>query len=64
MGQHYGQLCSIVLDSMDRDVFVRTLSRFGQIYDSGREHGFIDWFRVQRQRNIIIMDDNYTGIFE
>jgi hypothetical protein len=36
---------SRVLDSMDRDGFIRTLSRFGQIYDSGREHGFIDWFR-------------------
>jgi hypothetical protein len=47
---------------MDRDEFIRTLTRFGKIYDSGRENGFIDWFReVQRQRNIIIMDDNYTG---
>jgi hypothetical protein len=36
---------SRVLDSMDRDGFIRTLSRFGQIYDSGRENGFIDWFR-------------------
>jgi hypothetical protein len=36
---------SRVLDSMDRDGFVRILSRFGQIYESGREHGFIDWFR-------------------
>jgi hypothetical protein len=35
---------SRVLDSMDRYGLVRTLSRFGQIYDSGREHGFIDWF--------------------
>jgi hypothetical protein len=34
-----------VLDSMDRDGFIRTLSRFGKIYDSGREHGFIDCFR-------------------
>ena len=52
---------SRVLESMDRDRFVRTLIKFGQIYDSGRENGFIDWFReVQRQRNIIIMDDNYT----
>jgi hypothetical protein len=31
---------------MDIDGFVRTLSSFGQIYDSEREHGFIDWFRV------------------
>jgi hypothetical protein len=47
---------------MDRDGFIRTLSRFGQIYDSGREHGFIDWFREWfKQRNIIIMDDNYIG---
>ena len=30
---------------MDRDEFVRKLSRFGQIYGSGRENGFIDWFR-------------------
>jgi hypothetical protein len=45
MDQHYGQVCSRVLDSMERDGFVRTLSRFGQIYDSGREHIFIDWFR-------------------
>jgi hypothetical protein len=36
---------SRVLDSMDGDGFVRTLSRFGQIYDSGQDHGFIDWFR-------------------
>jgi hypothetical protein len=55
MGQHYGQLCNRVLDE---DGFVRTLNKFGQIYDSGQEHGFIDWFR---QRNIIIMDDIYTG---
>ena len=33
-----------VLDNMQKDGFVRTLSRFGQIYDSGREHGLIDWF--------------------
>ena len=40
---------SRVLENMDRDGFIRTLSSFGQIYDSGREHGFIDglreWFR-------------------
>jgi hypothetical protein len=45
MGQHYGHLCSRVLDNMDRDGFVRKLSRFGHIYDSGQEHRFIDWFR-------------------
>jgi hypothetical protein len=45
MGQHYGQLCSRVLDNMDIDGSVRTLSRFGQIYDSGSNHGFIYWFR-------------------
>ena len=45
MGQHYGQLCSKVLEIMARDGFVRTLNRFGHIYDSGREHGFIHWFR-------------------
>ena len=33
------------LDSMDKDGFIRTLGRFGQIYESGRENGFIDWFR-------------------
>jgi hypothetical protein len=36
---------SRVLDNMERDGFVRTLSKFGQIYDSRRDHGFIDWFR-------------------
>jgi hypothetical protein len=36
---------SRVLDSMDRDGFVRILSKFGHIYESGQEHGFIDWFR-------------------
>jgi hypothetical protein len=41
MGQHYGQLCSRVLDSMDRDGFVITLSKFGHIYDSVREYRFI-----------------------
>jgi hypothetical protein len=30
---------------MDKDGFIITLSRFGKIYDSGQEHGFIDWFR-------------------
>jgi hypothetical protein len=45
MGQHYGQLCGRVLNSMDIDGFVRTLSRFGKIYDNGKEHGFTDWFR-------------------
>jgi hypothetical protein len=35
MSQNYGQLCSRVLDSMDRDGFLRTISRFGKIYDSG-----------------------------
>ena len=33
------------LDSMDRDGFIRTHKRFGYIYDSGQEHGFIDWFK-------------------
>ena len=36
---------SRVLDSMDKDGFIRKISRFGKIYDSVREHGFIDWFR-------------------
>jgi hypothetical protein len=36
---------SRVLDSMDIDGFVRTLRRFGNIYDNGRDNGFIDWFR-------------------
>jgi hypothetical protein len=30
---------------MDRDGFLKTLNRFGKIYDSGPKHGFIDWFR-------------------
>ena len=30
---------------MDIDGFATILSRFGKIYDSGREHGFIYWFR-------------------
>jgi hypothetical protein len=38
-------VCSRVLKSMDIDGFVRTIIRFGQICDSGREHGFIYWFR-------------------
>jgi hypothetical protein len=45
MGQLYGQLSSRNLENIDIDGFVRTLSRFGQIYDNGREHGFIDSFR-------------------
>ena len=36
---------SRVLDSMEKDGFVRKLIRSGQIYDIGREHRFIDWFR-------------------
>ena len=36
---------SRVLDIIDKYGFVRKLSKFGQIYDSGQEHGFIDWFR-------------------
>jgi hypothetical protein len=32
---------SRVLDNMDIDGFVRTLSKFGQICDSGRENEFI-----------------------
>jgi hypothetical protein len=35
MGQPYGQLCNRFLESMDKDGFVRTLSRFGHIYDNG-----------------------------
>jgi hypothetical protein len=48
---------------MDIDGFIRTLSRFGHIYDNGREHFNYRLVQrvVQRQRNIIIMDDNYTG---
>jgi hypothetical protein len=45
MGQHYRELCSRFLESMDIDGFVRTLNKFGQRYDSGQEHGFIDWFK-------------------
>ena len=36
---------SRVLESMEKDGFVRTFNRFGQIYDNGRDHGFINWFR-------------------
>jgi hypothetical protein len=76
MGQHYGHLCCRVLDSMERDGFVRTLSRFGHIYDSGREHGFIDWFRewfrdkgtlwmliTQEMAQTMLMDSKLTDIF-
>jgi hypothetical protein len=76
MGQHYGQLCSRVLDSIERDGFVRTLSRFGQIYDNGREDGFIDWFRewfrdkgtlwmliTQEMDQTMLMDSKLTDIF-
>jgi hypothetical protein len=61
---------------MERDGFVRTLSRFGQIYDSGREHGFIDWFRewikdtgtlwmliTQKMARTMLMDSKLTDIF-
>jgi hypothetical protein len=33
---------SRVLDSVDRDGFVRILSKFVKIYEIGQEHGFID----------------------
>ena len=36
---------SRVLDNMDKYGFLRILSRFGRIYESGRKHGFIDLFR-------------------
>ena len=45
MGHHYGKLCSRFFENMDKDGFLRTISRFGHIYDSGWEHGFIEWFR-------------------
>ena len=63
---------SRVLDSMDRDGFIRTLSRFAQIYDSGREHGFIDWFRdkatlwmliTREMAQTMLMDSKLTDIF-
>jgi hypothetical protein len=39
--------CTIrVLDSMDRDGFVRIFSRFGQIYESGQDHGTLDWINI------------------
>jgi hypothetical protein len=38
-------VCSRVLDNVDKDGFIRTHSRFGQIYDTEQENGFIDWFR-------------------
>ena len=36
---------SRVLESMERDGFLRTLNRFGQIYEIEQEHGLMDWFR-------------------
>jgi hypothetical protein len=76
MGQRYGQLCSRVLDNMDIYVFLRTLSRFGKIYDSGREHGFIDWFKewfkdkgtlwmliTQEMARTMQMDSKLTDIY-
>jgi hypothetical protein len=41
---------SRVLDSMDRDGFVRILSRFGQIYESGQEHGTLDWINIYNRQ--------------
>jgi hypothetical protein len=41
---------SRVLDNMDRDEFVRTLSRFGQRYDSGQEHGTLDWINIYNRQ--------------
>ena len=76
MVQHYGQLCIRVLDSMNRDGFVKTLNSFGQIYDSGREHGFIDWFKewfrnkgalwmliTKEMARTMLMDSKLTDIF-
>jgi hypothetical protein len=66
------------LDNMDRDGFVRILSRFGNIYDNGQEHGFIDWFRqwfrdkgtlslwmiiTEKMAQTMPMDSKLTDIF-
>ena len=37
-------MCSRLFDIMGIDGFIRTVRRFGQIYDREQEHGFIDWF--------------------
>jgi hypothetical protein len=37
---------SRVLESMDIDGFVRILSSFGQIYESGQEHGTLEWINI------------------
>jgi hypothetical protein len=34
------------MDSMDRDGFVRIISRFGQISESGQEHGTLDRINI------------------
>jgi hypothetical protein len=61
---------------MDRYEFVRTLSRFGKIYDNGREHGFINWFGewfkdkgkvwmliTRKMARTMLMDSKLTYIF-
>jgi hypothetical protein len=63
---------------MDIDGFLRTLKRFGQIYDSGQEHGFIYWFKewfrdkgklsqwmiiTQEMARTMLMDSKLTDIF-
>jgi hypothetical protein len=60
---------------MDINVFVRKLIRFGQIYDSAREYGFIDWFKewfrdkgtlwmliTQEMTRTMLMDSKLTDI--
>jgi hypothetical protein len=67
---------SCELDSMDIDGFVITLSRFGHIYDNGREHVFIEWFIewfidkgtlwmliTQEMAQTMLMDSKLTDIF-
>ena len=31
---------------MDRDGFIRIISRFGHVYESGQEHGTLDWINI------------------
>jgi hypothetical protein len=43
---------SRVLDSMDIDGFVRILSRFGKIYESGQDHGTLDWINIYSRHGL------------
>ena len=41
---------SRVLDSMDKDGFVRALSKFGHRYDNGQDHGTLDWINIYNRQ--------------